>query len=447
MATPSSAITDVDNIFAEPAAGGAGGGSHVVEKPGAAGAGGDGGAVATEVETEPEWLAEAPEEYKGLSSQANVKAEYKKWLRDTFDELHTFRSTPYGTRESMQELMELFPGGIEDLRSAQQTLQETARVQRMLESGDPDQMNEAIEERLVSSPDLFIAETQGRLDALKRSNLTSEYDDIARVLTQDRLNAASDGGFEKFYDTLAGLREKYLSMDPNSDDAKRLAGQLAATALELGGWWGGAKGKLGFGQKTDGERQSVRSAAVTRQRPEAAGNEREMQAARRDVESFQGRYREAQMGAVRPIFMNALNKELTARKLDLPEKWKVRIGGEVGAELTRRLESDPTLQAIVNREHYKGNREDLRGYDTSDKVVRNLVAAVKTRAERLIPKLVSEALADIAALKPAAKAADPAAGVRGSGAPKGGSDKHSAAEVLKDRKVGVSETLDALFAN
>lgn len=413
----------------------------------AAGAAPNGGESTPTPEPEPEWMSEAPEEFKAISSHANLKDEQKKWLRDTYGELHTFKSSPYGTPEVMQELVEAFPGGIEDVRTAVQALQESQRVQRMLESGDPDQMNEALEERLVGNADSFIAQLHGGLDALKRSNLTAEYQDIASVLAKDVLESATDGGFATFFDGLNQLSEQYRSLaESNPEQAQKIAGRLAASALELAGWWGRSKNKIGFGEKPPGERPSIRGPVTTRQNP---SNQREVQAAQRDVESFNSRRTQENYNAIGPIFRKALSSEITARKITLTEYWKGRVGYDVAQELSRRLEMDPQYMALVNREHYKGNRDDLRGYDTSDKTLRALVAAAKTRAEKLVPKLVSEAIGHIAELNPTAARVtpDPAANVRGGGTPSGNQNKRSAQDILKDKKVGVSESLDALFAN
>jgi hypothetical protein len=403
--------------------------------------GAEGAEAAATPEPEPEWMADAPDEFKGILGHANLKDESKNFLKTIYGELHGFKSSPYGTPETFQELLELYPGGIEDLRAAQQSLQENSRVQKMLESGDPDQMNEALEERLVGNPDSFIQQLQGGLDALKRSNLTQEYDDIATILAKERLDNATEGGYAKFHDGLVDLANRYNSLvASNPEEAAKIAGQLASSALTIAGWWPGAKNKLGFGEPKERTNITGRSAVV---RP-GPGDKRELQAAQRDVESFNNRYRSEQTAAIRPIFMKALTTELAARKLTLNEKWKSRVGQDVANALSAKFEADPQLQALINREHYKGNREDLKGYDTSDKVVRNMVAAARARAEKLIPKLVAQALADIADLNPAARPADPAAGVRG-GATGGKSNGSTVADKIADKKVSLEDTLSAVF--
>jgi hypothetical protein len=406
-----------------------------------AGEGGEGGESAVTPEPEPEWMADAPDEFKGILGHANLKDESKNFLKTIYGELHGFKSSPYGTPEAFQELAELFPGGIEDLRAAQQSLQENSRVQKMLESGDPDQMNEALEERLVGNPDSFIQQLQGGLDALKRSNLTQEYDDIATILAKERLDSATEGGYAKFHDQLAELANRYNSLvASNPEEAAKIAGQLASSALTIAGWWPGAKNKLGFGDPKERTNITGRSAVV---RP-GPTDKRELQAAQRDVDSFNNRYRSEQTAAIRPIFMRALTTEMAARKLTLNDYWKGKVGQEVADELARKFDSDPQLQALINREHYKGNREDLKGYDTSDKVIRNIVTAAKTRADKLIPKLVAQALAHIADLNPGTRTADPAAGVRG-GTPGSKPNGSTVADKIADKKVSLEDTLSAVF--
>jgi hypothetical protein len=423
----------LDNMF-DPAP------DPVVAAGGAEGA--EGGEAAVTPEPEPEWMADAPDEFKGILGHANLKDESKNYLKTIYGELHGFKSSPYGTPEAFQELAELFPGGIEDLRAAQQTLQDTARVQKMLESGDPDQMNEALEERLVGNPDSFIQQIQGGLDALKRSNLNQEYADIAMVLAKDRLDSASKGKYAEFNDGLVELASRYNSLAAtNPDEAAKIAGQLASRALSIAEWWADAKKELGFGEKVERTNVTGRSAVV---RPAASDN-RELQAAQRDVESFNNRYRSEQTSVMRPMFMKALTTEMTARKITLNDYWKGKVGQEVADELARKFDSDPQLQALINREHYKGNKDDLKGYDTSDKVIRNIIAAAKTRGEKLIPKLVAQALAHIADLNPGARAADPAAGVRGGAAGAGKPKTGTLAEKLADRKVSLEDTLSAVF--
>ena len=389
-------------------------------------------------EPDPEWMAEAPEELRGILGHANLKEEAKTWLKTTYGELHDLKSGVYGTKESLQELGELYPGGIEDLRAMHELAQRIQQQERMLGSGDPEMMNEVLEERLISNPDLFIASIEGSLDALKRSNLTQEFDGISAKLANERLEAASDGAFGTFWDNLLGLRDQYLQVaQSNPEEAQKLGGRLASAALEAAGWWKSAKTKLGYGPESEGDRPAGRPAVV---RPGPA-DEREMNAAVRDIHSFNARLEESHNRAIDPLISSAIAKEVAARNLTLTDNWIARVSSQVRQGILGKIAKDPQFQALMNRSHFKGNREDLRGYDTREPVIRSLVEAARTRAQKLIPGLVQSEIAEIAALNPTAKVGDPAARVR-SGAPAARSaDAKPLADKMKDRRVPVGELL------
>jgi hypothetical protein len=401
-----------------------------------------------EMEAEPDWMADAPEEFKGIQSQANVSKEIKKWLKDTYSELQGFKSSAYGSPEAIQELSELFPGGPEDLRSASETLQSHLREQRMLESGDPEQMNEILEEKLVANPDSFIASLQGSLDALKRSNLTPEYNEIATTLTRDGLESVTDGHFAVFFDQLGELSQKYGSLaQSNPEEAGKIAATLANQALALADWWGGAKKKLGFGKDPAERGTSIRSGA----RPTAVvrpseTDQREMRLAQREVGQFNARLSDSHNKAIHPLISAAAKKELASHKIELSSEWMGDLVGAVDSQIKQNLVSDPQFQALLNRIHYAGNREDIRGYDLSDRAIKTLIDAAKLRATKLIPGAVRKVVAKLAQLNPQFKAPIPDANGGGGGArgPVGG-PKGSVQEALKDRKLSISQTLDRIL--
>lgn len=411
----------------------------------------EGGDANLAAEPEPEWMETAPDEFKALSGQANVSKEIKKWLKDTYGELNDFKSSAYGSREAMQELNELFPGGIEDLRTASESIQAFQREQKMLESGDPDQMNEILEEKLVGNPDLFIASIQGSLDALKRSNLTPEYNEIARSMAHDGLEAATgeDGNFGAFFDGLVALAQKYASLaQTNPEEAGKLAAQLANQGLSLADWWSGAKNKLGFGEKTGeaaNQGRTIRAGAKspTVIRPSAT-DEREIRLAQREVGQFNARLADSHTKAISPLITGAAKRELAAAKIELSPEWTTDLVNAVDSAIRENLRSDSQFQALMDRVHYAKNRNDIRGYNLSDQAIKTLVDAARLRATKLIPGLVKKFVAKLSQLNPQARVIDPAAGVRGGG---GGhrSANGSAQDALKDRRLSVSDTLDRVL--
>lgn len=408
----------------------------------------DDGTVPDE-ESEPDWMADAPEEFKTLSSQSNVGKEIKKWLRDTYGELHGFKSSAYGSPEAMQELTELFPGGIEDLRSASETVQAFQREQRMLESGDPDQLNEILEEKLVANPDNFLASIHGSLDALKRSNLTPEYNEIATSMAHDGLESVTDGHFEAFFDGLVGLSQKYASLvQTNPEEAGKIAAQLANQGLSLADWWSGAKAKLGFGEKTGSltaTGRTVRTGAKPAVVRPSENDEREYRLAEREVRQFNSRLADTHNRTIQPIITAAAKKELTAAKIELSSEWMSDLVGAVDSQIRQNLASDSQFQALMKRIHYVGNQQDIRGYNTSDQTIKQLVDAAKLRAAKLVPGLVRKFVAKLVQLNPQAKSATPAAEISGGGGGGRREIKGSVQDALKDRKLSVKDTLDRIL--
>ncbi len=408
----------------------------------------EGGDADLGAEAEPEWMETAPDEFKAISGQANVSKEIKKWLKDTYGELNDFKSGAYGSREAMQELNELFPGGIEDLRSASESVQAYQREQRMLESGDPEQMSEILEEKLVGNPDLFIASIQGSLDALKRSNLTPEYNEIATSMAHDGLESVTDGHFGAFFDGLVGLAQKYAQLSQtNPEEAGKIAAQLANQGLSLADWWSGAKGKLGFGEKTgEAPGRTIRAGAKTPTvvRPSAT-DEREIRLAQREVGQFNARLSDAHTRAISPLITGAAKRELAAAKIELSSEWMADFVGAVDGAIRQNLAADSQFQALMDRVHYAKNRQDVRGYNTSDQAVKTLVDAARLRATKLIPGLVKKYVAKLAQLNPQAKVGDPAAGVSQGAAGTRGGGKRSTQDILKDRTLSLSEKLDGLL--
>jgi hypothetical protein len=422
--------------------------SHMTEEPAEKPA--EGGEDGLSEEAEPDWMADAPEEYKTLSSQSNVGKEIKKWLKDTYGELQGFKSSAYGSPEAIQELGELFPGGIEDLRSASETLQAAQREQRMLESGDPDQMNEILEEKLVANPDVFLASLHGSLDALKRSNLTPEYNEITVSMAHDGLESVTDGHFEAFFDGLVGLSQKYASLlQTNPEEAGKIAAQLANQGLSLADWWSGAKGKLGFGEKPGGSAAGVRGATVrTGAKPAVVRpnetDEREYRLAEREVRQFNGRLADSHNRAIQPMITAAAKRELAAAKIELSANWMNKLVTQIDAQIRQNLISDRQFQSLMNRVHYAGNQQDIRGYNMSDQTIKALVDAARLRATKLIPGLVRKQVAELAELNPQAKAAAPGAEISQGGAARSAA-KGTAQDALKDRRLSVGQTLDRIL--
>ena len=407
---------------------------------------------AAEPEPEPEWMATAPEELKGILGHTNLKAEAKKWLRDTYGELNDFRATPYGTREAMQELAQLVPGGLDDLKAAMETVREQQRVQRMIESGDPAQMDELLEERLVAAPDSFIAQLHGGIDALKRSNLTQEYDEIASTLAHDRLEGLTDGGFGKFFDGLAELSATYNRLasgtsDADKAEAQRIAGRLAGSALEVAGWWNGAKGKLGFGQAAD-RGGAVTSRAGAASSRDSGVDRRETELAQREVSQFNQRHADAYSRMANPLISAALKKEAGAHKLTLSEKMTTKLSERVGQRVIQAITSDPQMVALVTRVHYNGRQDDPRGYNMTDQTVRTLVEAARLRASKLIPRFAAEELADIAELTPQARQVTPGEGRTSGGSAGGGGGKKSTFEEAtgNGKRMSTEKALDLLLS-
>jgi hypothetical protein len=409
----------------------------------------EGAAETKETEPEPEWMETAPEEFKSLTSHANVSKEIKKWLKDSYGELQGFKSSAYGTPEAIQELGELFPGGVEDLRTAAQTVEAYQREKQMLESGDPDQMNEILEEKLVGNPDAFIAGLHGSLDALKRSNLTPEYNEIAVSMAHDGLESVTDGHFGAFFDGLVGLAQKYASLSQtNPEEAGKIAAQLANQGLSLADWWSGAKGKLGFGEKTGpATERMIRAGATSKPvvRPSQT-DEREYRLAEREVRQFNGRLADAHSRTISPLITTAAKRELAAAKIELSAEWMADLTGAVDSAIKKNLASDSQFQALMNRIHYGNNRQDIRTYNLSDQAIKTLIDAAKLRATKLIPGLVKKYVGKLAQLNPQAKAAIPGAGIdNGGGRAAGGTAKGSVQDALKDRRIPVADVLDRIL--
>jgi hypothetical protein len=406
---------------------------------------GDDSAVA---EPEPEWMETAPEEFKTLSSQANVSKEIKKWLKDSYGELQDFKSSAYGSKEAIQELSELFPGGVEDLRAASETVQAYQREKKMLESGDPDQMNEILEEKLVGNPDAFLASLHGSLDALKRSNLMPEYNEIAVSMAHEGLESVTDGHFGAFFDGLVGLAQKYASLSQtNPEEAAKIAAQLANQGLSLADWWAGAKNKLGFGEKTgQPDARTIRAGAKSTPvvRPSQT-DEREYRLAEREVRQFNDRLADAHTRAISPLITTAAKRELAAAKIELSAEWLTDLTGAVDSAIKQNLASDSQFQALMNRTHYGGNRQDIRTYNLSDQAIKTMVDAARLRASKLIPGLVKKYVAKLAQLNPQAKAVTPGAAIDSGGWRAASGAKQSAQDALKDRKLSVRETLDRIL--
>ena len=236
------------------------------EKPGEA------TAAAAESEPEPAWMETAPAEFKSVLSHSNVSEASKKFLRDTYGELNDFRATPYGTKEALQELLELYPGGLEDLRSASEIVAAQQKEQRAFELGDPDAIAQLSADRLVANSDQFIARLNTDIQTLKDCNLIQEYEAVASGFAKDRLDTVSEGKFEGFADDLAEMARKYNEMpDKGLGGSATLGG---ANRLARAFFWpvlGIKEDKLGYGAPTGqptavGARPAVAGSAHCRNR-------------------------------------------------------------------------------------------------------------------------------------------------------------------------------------
>lgn len=402
----------------------------------------DGAGAAGEA-AKPEWFETAPDQLKGLLAHQNISADQKKWLEETFGELNTFKGTPIGTKEAVQELAELYPGGMDDIREAYTNAQEFVKEMAQFNSGDPGQQTELLATLIQQNPDAYVSMLGSGAELLKQT-LRDDYTSFASNLTHDHLETITDGKFAQFFDGLTQMAKEYTGLsETNPEQAAKIASKLGGMALQMADWWGSAKNKLGYGEKASMPVGSRQPAVVPRQE-----DQREVGLAQREANFFASNYILKHDQSVNPLISSAMTRELAARKLDLPQSWQQRVIGLVSQGIKDNLHSDKTYLALENRIYRRGAPNDPRKWDNSDVAARTLLAAAKQRAEKLVPTLLKRALDDIATLRGgAAPKAQPAAGVRSAGGPTnagGGGNNSSWEEDLKAGKISGAEAVQRM---
>jgi hypothetical protein len=426
-----------------PAAGGSGTG---VTDPAAPGASGTEGGAAGEQPARPEWYETAPAELKGLLDHGNVSAPMKKWLEETYGELNGFKSSPIGSREAVQEITELFPGGVEDMRVAHEQSQAFAREMEQFRSGDATQQSELLAGLLQdeAGPEAFISLTSNALELLKET-LPRDYTAVASGITKGHLDEVTDGKFSSFFDSVRGVASEYQAkLDAGDHEgAAKLAAKLGGYALQMSDWWGTAKNKLGYGEQ---------AAATPGARPSLVPNrgvdlnDKDVQYAQRDAQYFNTNYISKHDSLVRPMVTSNLTKELTARKMELTDKWKNDIMSFVENGIKQNLIKDKTFAALEAR-IYKRNSADPRRWDNSEKVAQILLNNVKSRAEKLVPVLLKQALDRLSELRPGTqRQVQPGEKIRtGAGGPgAGGGGGNSWEADLKDGKISSVDAIQKM---
>ena len=107
------------------------------------------------------------------------------------------------------------------------------------------------------------------------------------------------------------------------------------------------------------------------------------------------------------MISTAAKKELASHKIELSPEWMSDLVGAVDAQIRQNLASDSQFQALMNRAHYAGNRDDIRGYNLSDTAIKTIIDAAKLRASKLVPGAVRKVVAKLAQLNPQFKSAVP----------------------------------------
>lgn len=398
------------------------------------------GAGGAEVTPRPEWFEAAPDQLKGLLGAANVSAEAKKFLEETYGELNTFKGSPVGTKEAVQELSELFPGGMEDIKSAHENAQLFTRQMEQIYSIDPSQQVEVLAQIVQTNPDAYVSMLNVGADLLKQT-LRDDYNAFATNLAHEHLETITDGKFAQFFDSVSKMAADYHGlMDTNPEAAAKLAAKLGGAALQMSDWWGGAKNKLGYGEKA-AERTGARG-PVTTTKPE---DSRETSLAQRESDFFKSNHLLKHDSAVNPVISQSLVRELAARKMDLPQSWQSRVTQFVSDGIKQNLIQDKGYLALENRVRCRNAPNDPRKWDNSENASRTLLAAARQRAEKLIPGLLKRALDDLSSLRPqAAKPVVPGAGDRGGGRPAAGGAGGGSSSWEDDMKAGNISTAEAI---
>jgi hypothetical protein len=368
------------------------------------------GAVAAPAEV-PAWMETAPPELKALLAQGNVSADTKKWLQEIYGDLHGFKETPFGTKEAIGEIVEMFPGGMDEIKEAQQNAATFVTEMSQFRSGDPIEQAELISNLLTNeTADAFVSFVGVAADMLKQT-LRDDYTAFAGRITRQHVDDVTDGNFSKYGESTSAIAAAYNSAVASGDEAaqNKLAGQLAGAALQYASWWNGsAKTKLGYGEQP--------AAATTGSRPQVVSkngvdeNDQSVIYAKKDAGYFQMNYEMGHDNMVNPMISAMLTRDLGVRKLDLPESWKKDVSSFVASGVKKGLDADPTFVALVNKVYKRGSVSDPRKWDNSDKTKGVLLAAVKQRAEKLLPSLMKQALDRVAELRGASVTPPPKPG-------------------------------------
>ncbi|HEY6339336.1 MAG TPA: hypothetical protein VIW68_12655 [Candidatus Sulfotelmatobacter sp.] len=380
--------------------------------------GGDKGAAAVaDGGEQPVWepLETAPEEVKGLLASNSVSAAAKEWIKKTYEELSGFKEGLTGDPEVSAELADLFPGGMDDIRSAHQNSESFRREMAQYESADPMQHTELLSGLLQQNADAFVSLVPAGLDLLKQT-LRDDWTQVASNLTHEYLDTITDGKFGGFFDALTDLATNYYKLaDANPDEAAKFAAKLGGSALQMADWWAGAKPKLGY-DKATAERGTA--GATGRQitgRPTEI-NEGETRVALREAALFEQQLGMNHDRAINPMISKEVAGAIKARGMNLPQNWQNKVTAAVAKSIVNNLKADRAFQAKLTREYHRGDAKKPTSWDRSDRVAASLVNAAKARAQKLIPVLVKRALDNLSTLgggkAATAAAAAPGAGVR-----------------------------------
>jgi len=352
-----------------------------------------------------------------LSSNA-VSAAAKEWLKKTFEEFTGFKEGLTGDPEAAAEIIDLFPGGMEDIRAAHGDAQNFRREMTQFESGDPAQQTELLAGLLQHDADAFVQLVPAGLDLLKQT-LRDDWTQIASGMSREFLDTITDGKFGNFFDGLVELATKYNGLvDTNADEAAKFAAKLGGAALQMAEWWTGAKGKLGY-DKPAGERGTAAATGRTPVTRTGEANDGETRIALREAALFEQQLGMSHDHAINPMISKEIASAIKARGMNLPAIWQQRVVGSVAKAIVKNLQADRAFQAKMTREYHRGDSNRPQQWDRSDRVAASLVNAAKARAAKLIPTLVKRALDNLATLAPgkaaAAGAGSPGAGVRSGG--------------------------------
>lgn len=397
-------------------------------------------------ETKPEWFDGAPAEFKALFGQQNISAESKKWLSETYGKLHGFTESPIGTPEAVQELSEMFPGGIEDIRTAATDAHSFREEMEMFRSGDPEKQGELLGRLVTEDPTAFVALMQGGADMLKQT-LRDDYTSFAQGVAKDHLETITDGQFAPFFNAISKISTDYNALaESNPAEAQKMVGKLASLALQMGDWWGVAHKKLGYGEQAAG----AAPVRIPGQRTPVANrgdDQRELAIAQRESNFYVSNYILKHDASVNPMIATSMRAELTARKMtDLPASYLNKIAAKVGQGVKDLIGKDKTFAALEDRLYYRGSRNDPRKWNNDPKTADQLIAHAKQRVAKMLPNLIKQELDEVQLLRGGAarKETQPGAEVRGGrvSSPAGGGGGASNWETdLKEGKISSAEAI------